>query len=245
MYPLVQLQRHVSKSVKLTWALRVGCCGERTRVRVERTVRTATLRQRSSSGDNNGAAGTEGYAFSHGHTYAGSHTRSHGGPNSRAACAFSARPRPRRRPQRRTFRHRPRPRCPAPVPTITSIDVNGNDGNSGTSEATAWRSLEKGSAFTLSPGARLLLRRGGVWTGTLKIEESGAGGIPVVIASYGERSAANHPGRERLHSALRFGRCNHSDSGAGLLVRRENPGGRVIQPPRRERLRGQRRRRAG
>jgi parallel beta-helix repeat protein len=31
----------------------------------------------------------------------------------------------------------------------------------------------------------LLFKRGGVWAGTLKIEESGAGGVPVVIASYG------------------------------------------------------------
>ena len=74
---------------------------------------------------------------------------------------------------------------PGTGPNYYVDDVNGNDGNSGTSEATAWRTIEKASAFTLSPGARLLLRRGGVWTGTLKIEESGAGGLPVVIASYG------------------------------------------------------------
>jgi parallel beta-helix repeat protein len=63
--------------------------------------------------------------------------------------------------------------------------VNGNDGNSGTSEAAAWRTLDKASDFTISPGARLLFRRGGVWTGTLKVEESGGGGQPVVVGSYG------------------------------------------------------------
>jgi len=77
------------------------------------------------------------------------------------------------------------PGLPGTGPNYYVDAANGNDGNSGTSEATAWRSLDKASAFTLSPGARLLFKRGGVWAGTLKIEESGAGGLPVVIASYG------------------------------------------------------------
>ncbi|HEV8574422.1 MAG TPA: hypothetical protein VGR43_06900 [Dehalococcoidia bacterium] len=53
------------------------------------------------------------------------------------------------------------------------------------SEAAAWRTLHRASDATLSPGERLLFKRGGVWSGTLKIEESGAGGMPVVVASYG------------------------------------------------------------
>jgi len=77
---------------------------------------------------------------------------------------------------------------PGTGPNYYVDDVNGNDGASGMSEAAAWRSLEKASTFTLSPGERLLFKRGGVWAGTLKIEESGAGGMPVVIASYGSGS---------------------------------------------------------
>ena len=77
------------------------------------------------------------------------------------------------------------PTLPGTGPNYYVDDVNGNDSNGGTSEATAWRSLDKASGFTLSPGERLLFKRGGVWAGTLKIEESGAGGVPVVIASYG------------------------------------------------------------
>jgi parallel beta-helix repeat protein len=75
---------------------------------------------------------------------------------------------------------------PGTGPNYYVDDVNGNDGNNGTSEATAWRSVEKAGAITLSPGERLLFRRGGVWAGTLKIQESGAGGMPVVVASYGD-----------------------------------------------------------
>ena len=78
---------------------------------------------------------------------------------------------------------------PAPLPGIGPNyyvdDVNGSDANSGTSEAAPWRTLDKASNFTIAPGARLLFRRGGVWSGTLKVEESGAGGLPVVIGSYG------------------------------------------------------------
>jgi hypothetical protein len=74
---------------------------------------------------------------------------------------------------------------PGTGPNFYVDAVNGNDGNSGASAAAAWRSLERASDFTIPPGARLLFRRGGVWSGTLKIEESGAGGLPVVIGSYG------------------------------------------------------------
>jgi parallel beta-helix repeat protein len=74
---------------------------------------------------------------------------------------------------------------PGTGPNYYVDDVNGNDGNSGTSETAAWRSLDRAGSFTLNPGARLLFKRGGVWAGTLKIEESGGGGLPVVIASYG------------------------------------------------------------
>ena len=77
---------------------------------------------------------------------------------------------------------------PGTGPNFYVDAVNGNDGNSGTSEAAAWRSLERASDFTIPPGARLLFKRGDVWTGTLKIEESGGGGRPVVIGPYGSGS---------------------------------------------------------
>src|SRR3989454_11684936 len=74
---------------------------------------------------------------------------------------------------------------PGSGPNFYVDDLNGSDANSGASEAAAWRSLDRASDFTIPPGARLLFRRGGAWAGTLKIEESGAGGLPVVIGSYG------------------------------------------------------------
>src|SRR5437773_3750778 len=74
---------------------------------------------------------------------------------------------------------------PGTGPNFYVDDLNGSDANSGTSEAAAWRSLDRASDFTIPPSARLLFRRGGVWAGKLKVEEGGAAGLPVVIGSYG------------------------------------------------------------
>jgi parallel beta-helix repeat protein len=62
--------------------------------------------------------------------------------------------------------------------------VAGNDANSGTNPATAWRTLGKGSSASLKPGDHLLLRRGGLWSGTLTISESGTSAQPIVIGAY-------------------------------------------------------------
>jgi hypothetical protein len=61
----------------------------------------------------------------------------------------------------------------------------GNDGNSGTSATAAWRTLSKASNTTLAPGDHLLLKRGGVWSGTLTISENGTSTQPIVVSSYG------------------------------------------------------------
>ena len=86
---------------------------------------------------------------------------------------------------------------PQPLPTAGPTPVaglgrtyyvdsaSGNDSNSGTSESAAWRSLGRASSFTLSPGDRLLFKRGGAWSGTLTISESGTSDKPVFVGSYG------------------------------------------------------------
>lgn len=45
--------------------------------------------------------------------------------------------------------------------------VDGDDNNSGTSSASAWRSLDKVNSTTFQPGDSILFKAGGVWTGTL------------------------------------------------------------------------------
>ncbi|MFE0152112.1 right-handed parallel beta-helix repeat-containing protein [Nonomuraea sp. NPDC059007] len=71
----------------------------------------------------------------------------------------------------------------APVYYLDSAAVD--DSGAGTSPATAWKTLAKASAADLPAGARLLLRRGGSWTGQLAVTESGTAAAPIVIDAYG------------------------------------------------------------
>jgi Right handed beta helix region len=63
--------------------------------------------------------------------------------------------------------------------------IGGNDANAGTSPSTAWKSLRKAKAAPLAPGARLLFRRGGSWSGNLTVSRSGSSGNPIVVGAYG------------------------------------------------------------
>lgn len=66
------------------------------------------------------------------------------------------------------------------------VDVqNGNDAAAGTSETSAWKSLEKVNSVTLKPGSRLLFRSDRSWTGQLAPKGSGVSGSPIVIDKYG------------------------------------------------------------
>ncbi len=68
--------------------------------------------------------------------------------------------------------------------------ATGDDNNAGTSESAAWKTLEKASRAPLAPGDRLLLRRGGQWTGSLKITRSGTTRSPITIGSYSTGNSA-------------------------------------------------------
>jgi Right handed beta helix region len=75
---------------------------------------------------------------------------------------------------------------PPPAPMTYYVDsVNGDDARSGSSPLTAWRTLQRANTAPLEPGSRLLLRRGGNWSGSLAITRSGAKGTPIVVDAYG------------------------------------------------------------
>lgn len=61
----------------------------------------------------------------------------------------------------------------------------GDDAGAGTSAEEAWRTLNRVNDATLRPGDRVLLRRGGSWTGTLRIDRSGSKRAAIVVTSYG------------------------------------------------------------
>jgi hypothetical protein len=74
---------------------------------------------------------------------------------------------------------------PATGTTYYVDSVNGADTRSGTSEATAWKSLTKASSASLAPGDRLLLKRGGFWREKLDVSRSGTATAPIAISAYG------------------------------------------------------------
>lgn len=67
------------------------------------------------------------------------------------------------------------------------VKNGGNDLNTGTSDATAWATIERvNSAFaSLKPGDRILFQRGDTFFGKLTISRSGASGSPITIGAYG------------------------------------------------------------
>jgi len=77
------------------------------------------------------------------------------------------------------------------IPSLLSattfyLDCNGgNDGNSGTSPSTAWKSLAKANATTFAPGDSLLLFTGCSWTGTLHPGGSGTAANVITLDQFG------------------------------------------------------------
>ncbi len=63
---------------------------------------------------------------------------------------------------------------------------SGDDSNSGTSAAEAWRSLDKVNAVIFAPGDRILFRAGTRYVGQLRPQGSGKAGRPIIVDTFGE-----------------------------------------------------------
>ena len=62
----------------------------------------------------------------------------------------------------------------------------GNDSNSGTSTSSAWRSVSRANAAPMTPGSRLLFKRGCTWSGTALLAKwTGTATSPITIGAYG------------------------------------------------------------
>jgi hypothetical protein len=71
------------------------------------------------------------------------------------------------------------------------VSPSGDDAARGTSEGSAWRTLDRASSARLVPGDRLLLQGDATFTGRLRIDAEDAGdpSRPVVVGSYGQGRA--------------------------------------------------------
>lgn len=63
--------------------------------------------------------------------------------------------------------------------------TNGNDGNSGILQATAWKSIAKINAYAFNPGDSILFKRGEIWNETLSPPSSGTSGKHISFGAYG------------------------------------------------------------
>ena len=75
---------------------------------------------------------------------------------------------------------------PSAAASTNYVDAaTGDDGATGRSPDSAWRTLDRVNATTFTPGDRLLLRAGAGWHGQLSPKRSGDPGRPVTIDRYG------------------------------------------------------------
>lgn len=65
------------------------------------------------------------------------------------------------------------------------VSPNGNDNNSGTSQAAAWKTISKVNTRTYVAGDQILFERGGTYRGNVTINQSGAASNPITVAAYG------------------------------------------------------------
>ena len=68
------------------------------------------------------------------------------------------------------------------------ISPEGDDNNSGLSENTPWKSLEKVNQFDFQAGDAILFDKAGVWYGNLAPQGNGEPGKPITLSSYGKGS---------------------------------------------------------
>jgi hypothetical protein len=80
--------------------------------------------------------------------------------------------------------------------TTYYVSPAGNDGNSGTAAARAWKSIERANGHRFRPGDRLLFEGGGTFVGNLLLdaEDAGSAGMPVTVGSYGSGRATIRAG---------------------------------------------------
>ncbi len=88
--------------------------------------------------------------------------------------------------------------------TVYYVSNSGNDSNSGTSIATAWRSLAKVNSSTFRAGDQILLKRGDSWEGSITVKTSGTAGNPITYSAYGSGDNPKIYGSEIITEWTRY-----------------------------------------
>ncbi len=80
------------------------------------------------------------------------------------------------------------------------VSSSGSDSANGLSSSTPWQTISKvNSVFSsLSPGDRILFKRGDVFYGSLKLSRSGSSGSPITIGAFGTGKSRLSPDLQQL-----------------------------------------------
>ena len=70
---------------------------------------------------------------------------------------------------------------------IILMQQNGSDDNNGTSPDKAWKNLAKTRGLKLSPGDKILLKKGETFIGELYLNGTGTAEAPIIIDGYGDK----------------------------------------------------------
>jgi hypothetical protein len=81
---------------------------------------------------------------------------------------------------------------------------SGNDTNTGTSAAAAWKTLQKINGSQFQPGDQILLKAGSEWQGQLAPKSSGSEGAPIIIDRYAEGALPRIDGMGTVEDAVRL-----------------------------------------
>src|SRR4030042_5645945 len=94
------------------------------------------------------------------------------------------------------------------LPAIVSattyyIDATGgNDGWSGTTQSTPWKTISKVNSATFNPGDQILFKRGETWREQLNVPSSGTEGKPITFGAYGSGE------KPKIHNTILINKGN-------------------------------------
>ncbi len=137
---------------------------------------------------------------------------------------------------------RPTTNASAAVGVTYYVSPTGNDKNSGTSIANAWRSIKQVNSKTFSAGDRILFQGGGSFDGALKFVSSdrGSAALPIVVSTYGIGRATINSGKTNAISLyntagfelrnLRLHGAGRTTNGGSGIVAYNDLAGNVLLP---------------
>jgi len=97
--------------------------------------------------------------------------------------------------------------------TIYYMSMTGSDRNSGKSEASPWRTIDKINSADLKPGDQVRFKRGNIFYGTL-VPKSGEEGNPIIYGAYGQDS-----GKPIIDGFGSYAAVSSSGSSGNFIIR--------------------------